>query len=403
MNAKYLKLLKIAAVLICVFLVSMLVTTYLRMADVEEELELGKIKNNNTTFVEYGDEKFYFSSEVVDGKPSFKFINRNDENHTEKVIEDYANMYVDSKILAKDNMLFYYTGVNTYVYDIASGKKTLFAEGQMQYLTDEWYVTLFEGTLYKGVYYHNTMNTKNINPLTSDGTIVYAYEDDSNLYYTARTSKNYYALMGINKTDLAVTVYDTIQGYNETYLEVFSNKDYIFALVEYLDGSAEYALRIIPKEDKKNRWDVKLDKQVNPEHKDYYSYVFLKESDLADPKLINENIFMLRFKTNESGEKLQDGYMKFDLKTEEIKLEKPELNALCLHEYSAEIKGAQLIVYKENKELFKVKLTGQKEGEVNVTNIYQIDNETYYKITTDPSRKVSTYVKVNADNIADVY
>ena len=160
MDAKKLKLLKVAAVVIFILLGFSLVTTYLRMAEVEEELKLGKIKNNNTSFVVYGDERFYFSSEIVDGKPSFKLINRNEESDTEKVIQNYANIYTDSEILAKDNKIFYYTGDNTYVYDIATGKITLFAEGKMQDLTDEWYITLYEGVLYKGIYYHNTMNTK---------------------------------------------------------------------------------------------------------------------------------------------------------------------------------------------------------------------------------------------------
>lgn len=403
MNAKHLKLLKLAAVAICVFLVSMLVTTYFRMADVEEELKLGKIRNNNTSLVAYGDERFYFSSEVVDGKPSFKFINKNAKDGTKKVIQDYANMYVDSSILAKDNKLFYYTGENTYVYDIETGKITLFAEGKMQYLTEEYYLTLYEGVLYKGVYYHNTMNTKNISPMISDGKVQYAYEDNENLYYTARTSKNYYALFGISKSDSTITVYDSVQGYEENYNQIASNKDYIFAVVEFADDSSEYALRIIEKSNKKNKWDVKLDNRVAPEKNEFYSYVFLNENDLLDPKLAVENIFMLRFRTNESGETLQDGYMKYNFKSEELHLEKPELNNLYINEYSATIKGAQLVIYKENKEIQKVDLSGQKEGEVKVTAVYQIDDEMYYKVLVDPSKRISVYVEVDAENNAKIY
>ncbi len=403
MDAKKLKLLKLAAAVICVFLISMLVSTYLRMADVEEELKLGKIRNNNTSLVAYGDERFFFTSEIIDEKPSFKFVNRNLESGTEKIIEDYSNMYVDSEILAKDNKLFYYTGIDTYVYDITTGKITLFAEGKMQYLNDEYYVTLHEGTLYKGVYYHNTMNTKNINPLTSDGTVQYVYEDDVNLYYVARTSKNYYALIGINKADLKITVYDDVQGYEQKYLEICSNKDYIFVIVEFVEDSTEYALRIIPKADKKNKWDVKLSNKVSSDGNEFYSYIFLNENDIADSKTIDDNICMLRFKTNESGEKLQDGYIKYNIETEEIKLEKPELNSLCMHEYFAEIRGSQLIIYKENKEIQKVTLTGQQEGEVVITGIYQIDDNTYYKVLVDPVKKISVYVEVDNENNAEIY
>ncbi|MBR3888221.1 MAG: hypothetical protein IKJ32_03895 [Clostridia bacterium] len=396
MDAKKLKLLKVAAVVIFILLGFSLVTTYLRMAEVEEELKLGKIKNNNTSFVVYGDERFYFSSEIVDGKPSFKLINRNEESDTEKVIQNYANIYTDSEILAKDNKIFYYTGDNTYVYDIATGKITLFAEGKMQDLTDEWYITLYEGVLYKGIYYHNTMNTKERYPLTSDGEVQYAYQDDNNLYYIARTSKNYYALIGLNKTDLTITVYDTVQGYDENYTQVYSNNEYIFTLVNYTNDSSQYALRIIRKSDKKDKWDVKIEKGA-------YSYVFLNEEFITDPTLLDENIYMLRFKTNDSGEKLQDAYVKFDLSAEEISLEKPELTPLCVYEYSAEIKGAQLIIYKDNKEINKVTLSGLKEGTLQITNVYQIDGETYYKVLTDPQRRISTYIKVDSENNAEIY
>ncbi len=396
MDAKKLKLLKLAAVVIFIFLGASLVMTYLRMADVEQELKLGKIRNNNTSLIAYGDEKFFFSSEIVDGKPSFKLINRNEETNEEKVIQDYLNTYTDSEILAKDNKLYYYTGIDTYVYDIATGKITLFAEGKMQYLTDEWYITLHEGVLYRGVYYHNTMNTKERYPLTSDGEVQYAYQDDKNLYYVARTSKNYYALLGLNKTDLTITVYDTVQGYEENYIQVTSNKDYIFALVELANNPAEYDLRIIRKNDKKDKWNVKIEK-------DAYSYVFLDEKFIADPKLLDENIYMLRFKTNDSGEKLQDAYVKFNLNTEEISLEKPALTSLCVYEYSAEIKGAQLIIYKDNKEIQKVTMSGQKEAELEVTAVYQIDEEFYYKVLIDPHRKISTYIKVDSENNAEIY
>ena len=112
---------------------------------------------------------------------------------------------------------------------------------------------------------------------------------------------------------------------------------------------------------------------------------------------------MLRFKTNDSGEKLQDAYVKFDLSAEEISLEKPELTPLCVYEYSAEIKGAQLIIYKDNKEINKVTLSGLKEGTLQITNVYQIDGETYYKVITDPQRRISTYIKVDSENNAEIY
>lgn len=396
MDAKKLKLLKLAAVVIFIFLGASLTMTYLRMAKVEEELKLGNIRNNNASLIAYGDERFLFTSEIVDGKPSFKLIHRNEESSGEKIIQNFSNTYTDSEILAKDNKIYYYTGIDTYVYDIAEGKITLFAQGKMQDLNEEWYVTLHEGILYKGIYYHNTMNTKEIYPLTSDGMVRYAYEDDVNLYYIARTSKNYYALLGLNKSDLTITVYDTVQGYDEQFVQVTSNDEYVYAIVEYMNDSTQYALRIIPKADKKNKWDVKL-------AKDEYSYVFLNERDLVDTKLLNDNLFMLRFKRNESGETLQDAYVKFDLKTEKIVLEKPELTDVSLYEYAAEIVGAQLIIYKENKEIHKVTISGQTEGEVKVTNVYKIDDETYYKVLVDPQRKISVYVRVNSENKAEIY
>lgn len=396
MDAKKLKLLKLAAVVIFIFLGASLTMTYLRMAKVEEELKLGNIRNNNASLIAYGDERFLFTSEIVDGKPSFKLIHRNEESSGEKIIQNFSNTYTDSEILAKDNKIYYYTGIDTYVYDIADGKITLFAQGEMQDLNEEWYVTLHEGILYKGIYYHNTMNTKEIYPLTSDGMARYAYEDDVNLYYIARTSKNYYALLGLNKSDLTITVYDTVQGYDEQFVQIMSNDEYVYAIVEYMNDSTQYALRIIPKADKKNKWDVKL-------AKDEYSYVFLNERDLVDTKLLNDNLFMLRFKRNESGENLQDAYVKFDLKTEKIVLEKPELTDVSLYEYAAEIVGAQLIIYKENKEIHKVPLSGQTEGEVKVTNVYKIDDETYYKVLVDPQRKISVYVRVNSENKAEIY
>ena len=382
MDAKKLKLLKLAAVVIFIFLGA--------------SLKLGNIRNNNASLIAYGDERFLFTSEIVDGKPSFKLIHRNEESSGEKIIQNFSNTYTDSEILAKDNKIYYYTGIDTYVYDIADGKITLFAQGEMQDLNEEWYVTLHEGILYKGIYYHNTMNTKEIYPLTSDGMVRYAYEDDVNLYYIARTSKNYYALLGLNKSDLTITVYDTVQGYDEQFVQVTSNDEYVYAIVEYMNDSTQYALRIIPKADKKNKWDVKL-------AKDEYSYVFLNERDLVDTKLLNDNLFMLRFKRNESGETLQDAYVKFDLKTEKIVLEKPELTDVSLYEYAAEIVGAQLIIYKDNKEIHKVTLSGQTEGEVKVTNVYKIDDETYYKVLVDPQRKISVYVRVNSENKAEIY
>ena len=396
MDAKKLKLLKLAAVVIFIFLGASLTMTYLRMAKVEEELKLGNIRNNNASLIAYGDERFLFTSEIVDGKPSFKLIHRNEESSGEKIIQNFSNTYTDSEILAKDNKIYYYTGIDTYVYDIADGKITLFAQGEMQDLNEEWYVTLHEGILYKGIYYHNTMNTKEIYPLTSDGMVRYAYEDDVNLYYIARTSKNYYALLGLNKSDLTITVYDTVQGHDEQFVQVTSNDEYIYTIVEYMNDSTQYALRIIPKADKKNKWDVKL-------AKDEYSYVFLNERDLVDTKLLNDNLFMLRFKRNESGETLQDAYVKFDLKTEKIVLEKPELTDVSLYEYAAEILGAQLIIYKENKEIHKVPLSGQTEGEVKITNVYKIDDEIYYKVLVDPQRKISVYVRVNSENKAEIY
>jgi hypothetical protein len=91
------------------------------------------------------------------------------------------------------------------------------------------------------------------------------------------------------------------------------------------------------------------------------------------------------------------------LKTEKIVLEKPELTDVSLYEYAAEIVGAQLIIYKENKEIHKVTISGQTEGEVKVTNVYKIDDETYYKVLVDPQRKISVYVRVNSENKAEIY
>ncbi len=396
MNAKKLKLLKVSAVVIIIFLISALVMTYMRMADVEEELKLGKIKNNNTSFVVYGDEKFFFSSEIIDGKPSFKLINKNEETDTVKVIQDYANTYADSEILAKDNKIYYYTGIDTYVYDIATGKITLFAQGKMQYLTDEWYITLHEGTLYKGIYYHNTMNTKERYPLTSDGEVQYAYQDDTNLYFVARTSKNYYALMGLNKTDLTITVYDTVQGYEEGFIEVATNKDYVFSLINVVNDPHEYRLRIISKANKKEKWDVKLEK-------DAYSYVLLDGDDILDNKLLDDNIFMLRFKKDDLGKINQDGYMRYNISSEKTTIEKVELNDLCVYEYSAKASDDELVIYKNNKVLHKVELNGQKTDGVKILGVYKIEEDTYYKVMIDSKKKIFIYVKVDVENNVKIY
>lgn len=403
MDAKKLMLLKIGAVVIIVFLIAALVMTYLRMPKGEEELKLGKIRNNYTTLVAYGDEKFFFSSELSGERPLFKFVNKNDKAGTLKVIEEYANSYVDSEIIAKDNKLFYYVGQDTYMYDIATGRISLFAQGELQDLTEEWYVALDDGVLYKGIYYHNTMKTKNRFPITSDGEVEFAYEDEENLYYIARSAKNYYALIGLKKSDLTITVYDTVAGYEENIIDVKSNKNYIFEVVKYLKDELVYALRIIPKGDKNNKWDVQLERKENTDSASEYTYALLDREFVDEPKLFDKNIYMLRFKVNESGDVLQDGYMIHDIELDETKLAKPSLTDLCVYEYSAEIRGAQVVIYKQNKEYKKVTLSGQKEGELEITKIYKIDNEIYLKVTLNPAKKHSIYIRINEDGSAEIY
>ncbi len=388
MNTKQLKLLKLAATVICIILIVFLIVTFSKSHVKDEEFIVGEIRNNNSTIVAYGPEKFFLNSTFIDDKISFKLVNKNDETGETSVIRDFGNEYVKNPMIAAYNKIFFSTYENTYYYDIETKKIVDFAQGSIQYLNENWYVTLYKDTLYKGEFYPKTYNTKTVSQLTKNGDVKKCFEDEEMLYYIAYTDRSYRSLIGLKKEDLSISVFDTTEGSTEKILTASSNKDYIFEIIQ--KGETIY-LRTIERKD--------ITKKENIELKDLTDIKFIKKSYILNEKEYDDNVYFTAINNLEEQE-----FYTYEISKKELKKEKSEQSDLSIYSYEVKLNdNSTITISKSGAELASINIANQNFETVEIAEVNKIDEDLYFRIMINPTIYRSCIIKVSKDGSATLY
>ncbi len=391
MNAKKMALLKLGATILIMILVGVIVATYLGIYREEEVVELGEIRNNDSTIVAYGNETFFI---YTDGNSLYKLARINEKENSGEVLESRDVEYKDSRIHATLNLIFYNMYGNTYMYDYNTKKTKLFQEGVLQYIQDNWYICLYEGSLYKGVFYPEGLNTHTFKPITSSANVIKIHEDEKNLYYTATSEKNYISLFAIEKSTVRLTVYDTLYGYDEKIVAAGSNEKYVYELIQSLDDN-RHMLRVIEKDDKTNFIDVKLD--------EFENFEFFPESYIDSKKAYNQNIYI---EAKNSGEKAN--FYVYNINKDEVEKmavkQIDNLSDVSEYRYSLSFAGSgDVTIYKDGIQFVNIDLKDYNVQQVEFDKIYKIDEEMYFRIYLEPEKIRSIIIKVNKDGKSKVF
>ena len=388
MNTKQLKLLKLAAAVICTILVVFLLVTFSKSHKKEEEFIVGEIRNNNSTIIAYGDEIFFLNNTYDDNTISFKLSNRNEKEGKNIVIKDFKRVYAENPMIAANNKIFFSDHENTYYYDIETKKIVQFAQGTVQYLSDGWYVTLYNDTLYKGEYYPKTFNTKNISQLTKNGDVKRCFEDDEMIYYIAYSERSYRSLIGLKKSDLSISVFDTTEGSTEKILTASSNKEYIF---EIMQKDEKTFLRTLERKDKNKKENLELENLTN--------ITFIPRKYILEQKEYDENIYFIA--TNKAGD---NEFYTYNISKKELKKEKPEQTDVSIYNYSTSLTGNSTFdIFKNGMSMATINIPNQTFATSEIAEINKVDNDLYFRVTLDKTNNRSCLVKISEDGKAELY
>ena len=99
------------------------------------------------------------------------------------ILKDFGYVQPSKKLFIDRYFLFYYFSGKTYYYNLNTYDYDVFCEGELEYLDSEnnTFLSLSNGNVYRGVYYEDTLSTRQINKLTTSA-MNKLYEDDDNLY-----------------------------------------------------------------------------------------------------------------------------------------------------------------------------------------------------------------------------
>lgn len=213
-----------------------------------------EVLNNQGNVVQYDGNLYFINSYVKEGKPHYElsflpveFIDENQKmTQTPKGLVNFESVLPGKNLMIDSDKIFYYFSGSTYYYDIIEKNIHKFCDGALQYLNSSrlFYLTLYDGKIFQGIFYAGTWNTREINQLTSSR-IVKLEEDTDYIYYYVPLEKS--VLMGLRKSDLVAVIFDTIDSSEYSLMKIkLAEKE----IIELLKKDEEYYTTSIHKKTK---------------------------------------------------------------------------------------------------------------------------------------------------------
>lgn len=298
--------------------------------------------NNNDRIIQYGNEVFYISNFkdssiapfVVASIPADFDEEGGIKNPLIIATQKMANS--SSKLFLYNNCLYYTYIDNTYEYNLLTKVMRTFCEGELQYINDNYFVSLDDGDLYKGEYYPTTHSVKSLQNLTTASNMTRLCEDDDMIFYESRASDEIRLVIGLNKSNYNLKIYYRYDVTEYNLSSAISNDNSLTLLVQSERGimsesgtyNKPFTLISIKKKDLSKTENMLENKYENGE----ILYMSNNKENIPVCKLTLDDDTNETYKLNPNTLKLSE----YDEKIDKYEI-KPEKNEVVILENGKEI------------------------------------------------------------------
>lgn len=371
-NRKLLKI--IGGIIIVVLIVLLIIISFNAKKNVlKVNNNYSKVVNNNSNIIHYDNKIFFMDNSVVNGRNYYKFvylpINFESGDVNPAILKDFGNVEPSKKLFIDKYFLFYYFSGKTYYYNLNTYDNDVFCEGELQYLDSEnhSYFSLYNGNIYRGTYYEDTLSTRQINKLTTSA-MNRVYEDEDTLYYYVTMQNG--VLLGLSKDKSTLSTYDSYDSSTSRIEDVFSTDKYVFVVISRNDGKT---LDRVTKQTKEiQHYDL---------GNDYYNVTIAKNSNTGKKK--SNDIYLYA-----NGYKGETKIM-YSESLNSVKEYNDVVPGDSIQNYSVKIDEDNIItLYKNKKKITTIACPMSNVENINLTNIEIIGDYLYYDISMNNIKNI---------------
>lgn len=331
----------------------------------EEKVKNYDIVNNNSKFVHYNDNVYYIANNYIGNKMQYKICSLPIE--FDETNNDYKEIFssdstLETGLYIYDNKIFYKYLTNTYMYNLLDENTSMFCEGTLQYIKDNKFITLYEGSLYEGEYYPVNYVIKSYRQL-SQTKFKKMFENNDSIFYLNTDNTESKTLYRFNKDTKELKIYDKIDlTLNNDVLDVSYNDGFIYELIDGYSGL--FIKRINEKSnnnmDRINLYEFTNVNFINDNNSKKNGDLCFYGTKSGD----NEGSYYI-VKSNSDKEEIYSNFSYLNYYDFSVKLNKDE-NKVCL--------------YKNNELITEVSYEDENITSAELEYIEIVENYIYYKI-----------------------